>query len=129
MQSADEDKILRVWTPIILRTVLIAAGIVLVVGLVAMTATPGEYVDHFRRVQENERIKDYGSILDLLERALQGNPRSIMTVGLMILTLVPLARVAFCLMFFIRNRNWAFVIFTAYVLAGLAVGVMLGRIG
>ena len=129
MQSADEDKILRVWTPIILRTVLIAAGIVLVVGLVAMTATPGEYVVHFRRVQENERIKDYGSILDLLERALQGNPRSIMTVGLMILTLVPLARVAFCLMFFIRNRNWAFVIFTAYVLAGLAVGVMLGRIG
>ncbi len=60
MQSADEDKILRIWTPIILRTVLIAAGIVLIVGLVLMAATPGEYVDHFRKVQENERIKDYG---------------------------------------------------------------------
>jgi uncharacterized membrane protein len=129
MQSADEDKILRVWTPVILRTVLIAAGIVLIVGLGWMTATPGEYVDHFRRVQENERIKDYGSFVDLLQRASHGDPRSIMTVGLMILTLVPLARVAFCLMFFIKDRNWAFVVFTAYVLTGLVVGVMLGRIG
>ena len=67
--------------------------------------------------------------LDLLQRASHGDPRSIMTVGLMILTLVPLARVAFCLMFFIKTRNWAFVVFTAYVLTGLAVGVILGRIG
>ena len=129
MKSADEDKILRVWTPVILRTVLIAAGIVLIVGLFVMTETPDVYVDHFRRVQENARIKDYGTFVDLLRRAWHGNPRSIMTVGLMILTLVPLARVAFCLVFFIKDRNWAFVVFTAYVLTGLAVGVMLGRIG
>jgi len=65
----------------------------------------------------------------LLIRACGGDPRSIMTVGLMILTLVPLARVAFCWLFFIQRRNWAFVLFTAYVLAGLAAGVMLGRMG
>jgi uncharacterized membrane protein len=59
-------------------------------------------------------------------RALHGNPRSIMTLGLMILTLV---RVAFCLVFFIKTRNGAFVVFTAYVLAGLVAGVLLGRIG
>jgi uncharacterized membrane protein len=129
MSAADEDKILRVWTPFILRTVLIAAGIVLILGLALILNTPGEYVDHFRRVQENERVKDYGTFVDLLIRALHGNPRSIMTVGLMILTLVPLARVAFCWMFFIKRRNWAFVVFTAYVLIGLAVGVMLGRTG
>jgi uncharacterized membrane protein len=129
MKSADEDRILRVWTPLILRTVLIAATIVLIIGLVLITTTPGEYVDHFRAVQDNARIKDYGTFLDLLARGAHGDPRSIMTVGLMILTLVPLARVAFCLMFFIKTGNKAFVVFTAYVLAGLAVGVMLGRIG
>jgi uncharacterized membrane protein len=129
MQAQDEDRILRVWTPAILRTVLIAAGIVLVIGLFAMTTTPGEYVEHFRAVQAGMRVKDYGTLGDLLSRAWQGNPRSIMTVGLMILTLVPLARVAFCLMFFIKTRNKAFVIFTAYVLAGLVLGVMLGRVG
>jgi uncharacterized membrane protein len=129
MQAQDEDRILRVWTPVILRTVLAAAGIVLIIGLFAMTTTPGEYVEHFHAVQSGTRVKDYGTLADLISRAWQGNPRSIMTVGLMILTLVPLARVAFCLMFFIKTRNKAFVIFTAYVLAGLVLGVMLGRVG
>ncbi|HKD66246.1 MAG TPA: DUF1634 domain-containing protein [Candidatus Binataceae bacterium] len=129
MRAEEEDRILRVWTPVILRTVLAAAAIVLILGLIAMATVPGEYVDHFRAVQDNDRVKDYGNFLSLLIRAWHGNPRSIMTLGLMILTLVPLARVAFCLMFFIKSRNKAFVIFTAYVLAGLAVGVMLGRIG
>jgi uncharacterized membrane protein len=129
MRAQEEDRILRVWTPVILRTVLAAAGVVLIIGLIAMATTPGEYVQHFRAVQDNARVKDYGNIVALVVRAWNGNPRSIMTVGLMILTLVPLARVAFCLMFFIKSRNLAFVLFTAYVLAGLVVGVMLGRIG
>ncbi len=129
MEAQDEDRILRVWTPVILRTVLAAAGVVLITGLAAITTVPGEYVQHFHAVQDNERMKDYGTFADLVIRAWQGNPRSIMTLGLMILTLVPLARVAFCLMFFIKTRNLAFVIFTAYVLAGLIIGVMLGRIG
>jgi uncharacterized membrane protein len=127
--ASDEDRILRVWTPVILRTVLIAAGIVVVLGLILMINTPGEYVQHFRLVQENARRKDYGSFVRLLIRAVNRDPRSIMTVGLMILTLVPLARVAFCWLFFLKRRNWAFVFFTAYVLAGLAAGVMLGRSG
>jgi uncharacterized membrane protein len=62
-------------------------------------------------------------------RALHGNRRSIMTLGLMILTLVPLVRVAFCLLFLHQDRNRAFVVFTAYVLAGLVAGVLLGHIG
>ncbi len=129
MQAQDEDRILRVWTPVILRTVLTAAGIVLIAGLAAISTVPGEYVQRFRAVQDNARVKDYGTFSDLVVRAWHGNPRSIMTLGLMILTLVPLARVAFCLMFFIKTRNLAFVLFTAYVLAGLIIGVMLGRIG
>lgn len=129
MRAQDEDRILRVWTPVILRTVLAAAGVVLIAGLAAVATVPGEYVEHFRLVQDNERVKDYGNFVDLLIRASHGNPRSIMTLGLMILTLVPLARVAFCLMFFIKTRNMAFVLFTAYVLTGLVLGVMLGRIG
>ena len=127
--ASDEDRILRVWTPIILRTVLIAAGVVVLIGLGLMLATPGQYVRHFRLVQENARRADYKSFAGLFPRAFNGNPRSIMTIGLMILTLVPLARVTFCWLFFIKRRNWAFVFFTAYVLAGLVAGVILGRMG
>jgi uncharacterized membrane protein len=129
VKSQEEDRILRVWTPMILRTVLIAATVVLIVGLFAIASQPGQYVDRFRAVQANDRIKDYGTFADLAHRALQGSPRSIMTLGLMILTLVPLARVAFCLAFFIKSGDKPFVFFTAYVLAGLAIGVMLGRMG
>jgi uncharacterized membrane protein len=128
MKAQDEDRILRVWTPVILRTVLAAAGIVLIAGVIAISLTPGEYVTHFRAVQHNAHVKDYLTFGQLVTSALHGNPRSIMTLGLMILTLVPLARVAFCLLFFIKTRNRAFVVFTAYVLAGLVAGVLLGRI-
>jgi uncharacterized membrane protein len=129
VKAQDEDRILRVWTPIILRTVLAAAGIVLFAGVIAISLTPGEYVKRFRAVQENARVRDYLNFPHLVMRALQGNPRSIMTLGLMILTLVPLARVAFCILFFIKTRNKYFIFFTAYVLVGLIMGVLLGRIG
>jgi uncharacterized membrane protein len=129
MKAEDEDRILRVWTPVILRTVLAAAGIVLIAGIIAISLTPGEYAMHFRAVQHNAHVKDYLTFGQLVISAWNGNPRSIMTLGLMILTLVPLARVAFCLLFFIKTRNRAFVAFTAYVLAGLMAGVLLGRIG
>jgi uncharacterized membrane protein len=127
--ASDEDRILRVWTPFILRTVLIAAGVVVIFGLGLMIKTPGEYIEHFRSAQENARRHDYNPLAGLFTRAINGDPRSITTIGLMILTLVPLARVAFCWLFFIKRRNWAFVFFTTYVLAGLAAGVILGRMG
>ncbi len=52
-----------------------------------------------------------------------------MIIGLMVLTLVPLARVVFCLLVFLRERDLIYVLFTAYVLVGLILGIFLGRIG
>src|SRR5579859_3082816 len=46
-----------------------------------------------------------------------GNPHAVLTFGLFVLTLVPLARVAFCFILFIRERDYTYVAFTAYVLA------------
>jgi uncharacterized membrane protein len=52
-----------------------------------------------------------------------------LTLGLFLLAFVPLARVAFCLILFMRERDFAYIVFTAYVLTGLIVGLLLGRIG
>jgi uncharacterized membrane protein len=52
-----------------------------------------------------------------------------MTLGLMVLTLVPLARVAFCFLLFVKERDGIYVAFTAYVLIGLVAGIVLGRVG
>ena len=64
----------------------------------------------------------------LLARIREGNPHAVLTIGLFELTLVPLARVAFCFILFIKERDYTYVAFTAYVLAGLIVGVLVRMI-
>ncbi len=127
--SSEEDRILRVWTPVLLRTILTAAAVILVFGLVLMATTAsGYYVEHYRAVQAG-RIHQKEPFAQIAHGALAGNPHAVLTVGLFVLTLVPLGRVAFCFMLFIRERDYTYVFLTGYVLFGLALGVFLGRIG
>ena len=128
-EKVAEDRILRLWTPILLRTILIAAMVVLVAGLImAASLTPDYFVDRYHAVQQGNLI-GREKFTGLVPRMLAGNPHAILTVGLFVLTLVPLARVAFCFLLFIREKDYAYVGFTAYVLAGLIVGVLLGGAG
>lgn len=130
MAIADEERILRVWTPVILRTILITAAVVLIGGLFSMAwQSPGYFVEHFHRLQGHGVYEQRENWADLGLTALHGDPHAIMTIGLMMLTLVPLARVAFCFLLFIKERDSTYVLFTAYVLVGLVVGVVLGRVG
>jgi uncharacterized membrane protein len=129
MSKADEDRILRVYTPILLRTILIAAVIVLLGGLVlAYTYAPDYYVRRYSAVQQGHL---YGreKFVGLLGRIMSGQPHAVLTLGLFVLTLVPLARVGFCFLFFIKERDYPYIAFTAYVLLGLIVGVVVGRVG
>ncbi len=127
--ASDEDRILRVWTPLLLRTILLVATVILVVGLVLMTTeSPGNYVRRFQAAQAQQFVERV-SLPKMARMALAGDPHSVMTLGLYALTLVPLARVAFCFLLFLKERDFAYVGFTAYVLIGLAAGILLGRIG
>lgn len=127
---SDEDRILRLWTPVILRTVLIVAALTLLAGLVsAILLSPGYFVDRFRDVQAGGALHARQAFSLLFANALHGDPHSVMTVGLMVLTLVPLGRVAFCFLLFVRQKDPMYVAFTAYVLLGLIIGVALGRVG
>jgi uncharacterized membrane protein len=129
VSNADEDRILRVWTPLLLRTILIAAVIVLLIGLLlAYTYAPDYYVQRYLAVQQNHLLGKE-KFAGLIARCLTGQPHAVLTIGLFVLTLVPLARVAFCFLFFIKERDWTYVMLTAYVLIGLIVGVVVGRVG
>ncbi len=127
--SAEEDRILRLWTPILLRSIVIVAMTVLIAGLV-LTATiaPNYFVDRYRQIQLGHLI-GRESLASIWSNLLAGKPHAMLTVGLFLLTLVPLARVAFCLVLFIRTRDLAYVGFTAYVFAALIIGFLLGHIG
>jgi len=129
MPKQEEDRILREWTPFLLRTILITAMIFLVAGLIlTYTIAPDYYVDRYRAVQQGHLIGKEKIGL-LFDRIREGNPHAVLTIGLFVLTLVPLARVAFCFILFIRERDYTYVAFTAYVLAGLIVGVLVGSVG
>jgi uncharacterized membrane protein len=127
--SAEEDRILRLWTPILLRSIVIVAMTTLIAGLIlAAVRTPGYFVDRYKQVQLGHLI-GRESLAIIWSKLLVGEPHAILTVGLFLLTLVPLVRVAFCLGLFIKTRDFAYVGFTAYVLAALIIGALLGRIG
>jgi uncharacterized membrane protein len=129
MPKQEEDRILREWTPILLRTILIAAMVTLVAGLVlTYTFAPDYYVERYQAVQHG-RLIGKETLGLLFDRVRQGNPHAVLTIGLFVLTLVPLARVAFCFLLFIRERDYTYVALTAYVLAGLIVGVLAGSAG
>jgi len=128
--TADEERILRVWTPIILRTNLVSAIVILLAGLLSMAwQNPGYYVARFHSLQKVGHPRNRESVAALVSASLRGQPRQTMTLGLMVLTLVPLARVAFCFLLFVKERDGIYVAFTAYVLIGLVAGIILGRVG
>ena len=129
MPKQEENRILRVWTPFLLRTILIASMVLLVAGIVlTYTFAPDYYVDRYNAVMHGNLIGKEKPAM-FIERLREGNPHAVLTLGLFVLTLVPLARVAFCFILFIKERDYIYVGLTAYVLAGLIVGVMLGSAG
>jgi uncharacterized membrane protein len=128
-RGAAEDRILRHWTPILLRTILLVAMVLLCGGLLlTAVAEPHYFVNRYRQVQAGF-VLESETFRGIWLRALAGQPHAVLTLGLYALTLVPLARVAFCMMLFINQRDFTYVALTAYVLAGLIAGVMLGSAG
>ncbi|MFZ0887726.1 MAG: DUF1634 domain-containing protein [Candidatus Binataceae bacterium] len=126
----EEDRLLRRWTPALLRTILIVAVVLLGVGLAgSLTVSPGHYAARFHELQRGIRLRQPEDLSELLAGALAGNSHAICTLGLMVLTLVPIGRVAFTLFVFLMEKDRAYVAMTAYVLTALIVGAMLGRIG
>lgn len=127
--TGEEDRILRTWTPLILRTVLLVSSIAMVVGIVqSLVFAPGFYVRRFQAIQLGQlHVRD--GLAQLMGEMRNGDPHGTMTVGLFLLTLVPLVRVAFTFFLFLKERDFVYVAATAYVLAALAVGVLLGRVG
>ena len=123
-RSAEEDRILRVWTPMLLRTILIVATAILILGLGLAIRSPSAYVTRYRSIEAGH-FHPPETLRQEFSAAMRGNPHSVMTVGLLVL----MGRVAFCFLFFLKERDYAYVGFTAYVLLGLMVGIMLGNIG
>jgi uncharacterized membrane protein len=126
--AAREDRILRVWTPLLLRLILSASVALLSAGLIASEIQWSGRHSDASAIAPNASIGS-ATTHSLIAAASLGSGAAIATLGLFVLTLVPLARVAFCFILFVKQRSIVFAGFTAYVLAGLIAGILLGRIG
>ena len=128
--STEDDRLLRVWTPRLLRGLLAASVALLVAGLVAIAWTdPAGYVARYRSLRGGPGSAPQGAVPSMLDEAVRGPGHALLVAGLLVLTLVPIGRVAFAVVFFLRERDWLFAALTAVVLGLLCVGVLLGRIG
>ena len=101
----------------------------LIAGLV-LTATiaPNYFVNRYHQIQLGHLL-GREHLATIWSNLVAGQPHAVLTVGLYLLTLVPLARVAFCLVLFIKTRDIAYIGFTAYVFAALIIGFLLGHVG
>ena len=127
--NAEEDRILRVWTPRLLRVVLAVAMLLLASGmLLVVLQSPAQYVQRYHQVRAGH-LHERQSPAALAQAMRAGDPHAVLTLGLFVLSLVPLGRVSFCFLLFLRERDLTYVLLTAYVLLGLALGMWLGHAG
>jgi uncharacterized membrane protein len=125
-----EDRLLHDWTPRILRAALGCGAALLVAGLCFMGAMePESYVAEYRALQRGQVSGRAIHLGQLIDRAVHGHGRALLVAGLLVLTLVPIGRVAFTVVVFVVERDWVFAALTSLVLALLCLGVVLGQIG
>lgn len=53
-----------------------------------------------------------------------GDPDAIIGVGLLVLILTPMARVALCIFGFVKERNWLYVLVSSIVMAVLVYSIL-----
>jgi hypothetical protein len=128
--QGEEDRELRIGTPRILRGALFASVALLVAGLCAIGGTaPESFVARYRALRRGEPPGPPEGLRQLLQGVVHAQGHALLVTGLLVLTMVPIGRVAFALVVFARQRDWPFVILTGLVLTLLCVGIFLGRMG
>jgi uncharacterized membrane protein len=100
--------------------VLLSAAIVLVGGILFLMAS-GSGSPDFRHFHGEPAV--YRSVDDILRGALRFGPRALVQLGLLVLIATPVARVAFSLVAFVRQRDGTYVAITALVLALLLLSL------
>jgi uncharacterized membrane protein len=100
--------------------VALAAAVVLVGGAVYLARHGGERPHYATFVGEPEELR---SVPGILQAVLAGRGHGIIQLGLLLLIATPVARVAFSLLAFLRERDRAYALITAFVLVLLLLSL------
>lgn len=115
---------------VILSFAIVAIGIVLVV-VTGQTGYQSIRLDDLNSiVQYHPGHPDYPNALpDVLAGVIALKPYAIIALGLLVLIAIPVMRVAVSVLAFFVERDWVYVIITAFVLAMLMLSFALGAGG
>lgn len=69
------------------------------------------------------------SVIEVAQELAQGNPLALIVLGLLVLLLTPILRVAISILIFALERDWLYTVITLIVLLILLVSLLLGRGG
>jgi uncharacterized membrane protein len=121
----DRDALIRQTELIISNVlrggVLLSAGIILV-GVVMF------YAQYFASGQSGVSAYPH-SFLAVFSGVAQGNPLSVIALGLLVLLITPVMRVAVSILAFGVERDWLYVVITTIVLIILLISFLLGKGG
>src|SRR5262245_56935614 len=115
-QRWDDERVERLLGNLLRAGVLLAAAVVLAGGVVYLLRHGAERAD--LRVFRGEPA-DLRSPSGIVGDALQGRGRGLIQLGLLLLIATPVARVAFSVFAFARERDFTYVLLTLIVFAVL----------
>jgi uncharacterized membrane protein len=119
-QDQRMDQIMAV----LLRTgVLLAAGLVLVGGVIFLARHPQPTTNYRVFQGEPEELR---TITGILREALHLRGRGLIQLGLLLLIATPVARVLFSVFAFLYERDWTYVVVTILVLSLLTYSLFFG---
>lgn len=114
---------------------LLRSGVVLSLILLfaGMTLTMVRHPDYLTDPSNLDRLTQPGAAFphtlhDVWGELMQGRGRAVMTVGLLVLVITPVLRVAASITAFVLDRDWAFAAITSLVLIVLLVSFALGKV-
>lgn len=108
----------------ILRWGVLVAAIVGLVGVVMLVAAAGGEAENFRHFS----AKAATGLPAIVAGVTRGHGRGVMELGLALLLLTPIVRVALSLVAFARERDRTYVLLTAVVLVLLLYGLAGGKV-
>lgn len=122
-QREDEERLEQIMGRLLQAGVLLAAVVVLAGAVLLLARHGGEVADfHSFRVQ---RV-GLRALAGIVTGAMALDARAVVQLGLVLLILTPVARVALTLVAFIVERDRTYILVTALVLAILLYGLVWG---
>ncbi len=104
--------------------VLISATVVLAGGLLYLSQNAQKTVGHHRFHVESQRLRN---VPEIGQDAVRLDSLAVMQLGVLLLILTPVARVAFTVLVFLVQRDYTFVAVTLFVLTMLLFSLLGAR--